>query len=218
MSPELAAPIKINNKFESVNDLLCEESRTIETSTPMDSAPTKQEPKPPPINIYDVNNYKAMVDYLSKVVEEETCHTKALPNNTIKVFPHTHTHTPDTYRKLIHRARKARIVHHTYQIKQDRAYRIVIRGLHHSIPITDISEELNRKGHKVGNIINVKHSVSKERLPLFFVDLEPLSNNKDIFKLDLLQHCKIRIESPRRKHYHTMHKMPGLWPFKIVLY
>jgi len=121
---------------------------------------------------------------------------RALPNNIIKVTPHT----TDTYRKLIHHARETRIVHHTYQIKQDRAYRIVIRGLHHSIPPSDISEELNRKGHKVRNIINFKHRFSKERLPLFFVDLEPQNNNKDIFKLDFLQHCKIRIESPRHKH------------------
>ena len=96
MSPELTAPIITNNRFEPLNDLPCEESRTIEPSTPMDSAPTKQKPKPPPIYIYDVNNYNAMVDDLSKVVEEETYHTKALPSNTIKVIPHT----PDTYRKL----------------------------------------------------------------------------------------------------------------------
>jgi len=89
MSPDLAAPIKTNNRFESLNDLPCEESRTIEPSTPMDSAPTKQEPKPPPIYIFDGNNYKVMVDDLSKVVEEETYHTKALPNNTIRVIPHT---------------------------------------------------------------------------------------------------------------------------------
>ena len=133
---------------------------------------------------------------LSKVVEEETYHTKALPNTTINVTPHT----PHTYRKLIQNARETRIVHHTYQIKQDRDYRIVIRGLHHSIPLSDISDELNRKDHKVRNIINVKHRVSKEPLPLFFIDLEPQNNNKDIFQLDFLQYCQIRIESPRRKH------------------
>ena len=77
---------------------------------------------------------------------------------------------------------------------------MIICGLHHSILISDTSEELNRKGHKVRNIINVKQSVSKEPLSFFFVDLEPQSKNKDIFKLDFVQHCKIRIESPRRKH------------------
>ena len=92
MSTELAAPITTNNRFESHNDLPCEKNRTIEPSTSMDSAPTKQEARPPPIYTYGVNNYDAMVDNLSKVVEEETYHTKALPNNTIKVIPHT----PDT--------------------------------------------------------------------------------------------------------------------------
>ena len=87
----------------------------------MDSTPTKREPRPPPVYIYDVSNYKAMIDGFFKVVEEETYHTKALPNNTIKVTPHT----PDTYRKLIHHAGETRIVHHTYQIKQDRAYQTI---------------------------------------------------------------------------------------------
>jgi len=89
-STELAAPIKTNNRFKSLNDLPCKESWLIEPPNPMDSTPTKRELRPPPIYIYDVNNYKAMVDDLSKVVEEETYHTTALPNNTIKVAPHTH--------------------------------------------------------------------------------------------------------------------------------
>jgi len=106
MSTELAAPI--TNRSESLKDLSCEKNRTIDPSTSMDSAPTKQEARLPPIYLYDVNNYKAMVDDLSKVVEEETYHSKDLPNNTIKVIPHT----PDTYRKIIHHIREARIVHH----------------------------------------------------------------------------------------------------------
>ena len=106
MSTELAAPI--TNRSESLKDLSCEKNRTIDPSTSMDSAPTKQEARLPPIYLYDVNNYKAMVDDLSKVVEEETYHSKDLPNNTIKVIPHI----PDTYRKIIHHIREARIVHH----------------------------------------------------------------------------------------------------------
>ena len=90
---ELTTPIKTNSRFESVNDLPCDESWRIKPPTPMDSTPTKREPWPPPIYIYDVNNYKAMVDDLSKAVEEETYHTIALSNNTIKVIPNTHTHT-----------------------------------------------------------------------------------------------------------------------------
>jgi hypothetical protein len=39
--------------------------------------------------------------------------------------------------------------------------------------MSDIIEELDKKGHEVRNMINVKHRISKEPLPLFFVDLEP---------------------------------------------
>jgi hypothetical protein len=103
------------------------------------------------------------------VTENETYIVKALPNNTMKIMPNT----PATYKKLIQYVRDEKIIHHTYEIKQEKAYRIVIRDLNHSIPISDIIEELDKKGHKVRNMINVKHRISKEPLPLFFADLEP---------------------------------------------
>jgi hypothetical protein len=49
-------------------------------------------------------------------------------------------------------------------------------------------------------MINVKHRVSKEPLPLFFVVLEPQNNNKEIYNLEYLLNCKIRVELPRRKN------------------
>jgi hypothetical protein len=61
--------------------------------------------------------------------------------------------------------------------------------------MSDIIEELNKKGQKVRNMINVKHRISKEPLPLFFAGLEPQSNNKT-FYLEFLQNCKIRVNHP----------------------
>jgi hypothetical protein len=90
----------------------------------------------------------------------------------IKINPKT----PDTYRNLVHHLRNEQIIHHTYQLKEERAFRAVIRGLHHSIPTSDIKNELEKQGHKVRNVTNVKHRVSKEPLSLHFVDLEPQRN------------------------------------------
>jgi hypothetical protein len=92
--------------------------------------------------------------------------------------------TPETYRKLIQHVRHEKIIHPTYQIKQETAYRIVIRDLHHSIPMSDIIEELNMKVHKVRDMINIKYRISKKPPPLFFVDLEPQNNNKEMFNLE----------------------------------
>jgi hypothetical protein len=60
--------------------------------------------------------------------------------------------------------------------------------------------ELDKKGHKVRNMINVKHRISKKPMPVFFVALEPQSNNRYIFNLEFLQNCKIRVEPSRRKN------------------
>lgn len=155
----------------------------------------KRDPKPPPIYIYGVTNYKDMITNLSKVTEENTYTTKALANNTVKV----NANDVETYRKLIRHVCEEEIVHHTYQVQQDRAYRVVIRDLHPTVPESIIKEELQKKGHKVRNIMNIRHRVSKEPLPLFFVDIEPDTNNKEIYKLDYLLHCKIKVEAPRNK-------------------
>ncbi|CAH1102501.1 unnamed protein product [Psylliodes chrysocephalus] len=145
----------INNRLESLNSKLKSVISTYSN-----------------IYIYGVTDYGAMIANLTAATAAETYYTKTLSNNTVIINPTN----PDTYRKLIHHLRNENIVQHTYQPKEERAYRIVIRGLHHSIPTEDISNELNNNGFKVRNII--RHRVSKEPLPLFFVDIEPDENKK----------------------------------------
>jgi hypothetical protein len=61
-----------------------------------------------------------------------------------------------------------------------------------------MKKDLNEKGHLVRTII-VKHRATKVPLPLFFVDLDPRNNNREIYQLQFLQHCKIRVEPPRHR-------------------
>jgi len=82
-------------------------------------------------------------------------------------------------------------VHQTYQLTQERAYRIVILYLHHYIPTEDITEELRTHGHFARNITNIRHTLSKEPLPMVFVDLQPQVNNKEIYKVEFLQKQKL---------------------------
>lgn len=82
-------------------------------------------PKPPPIFIYGVTNYSKMIESLTEVAEIETYQCTALLNNTIKI----NTRSPDTYRRLIRHLNSNKIIHHTYQMKEERAYRVVIRNM-----------------------------------------------------------------------------------------
>lgn len=188
---------KTNNRYELLQETALDETSTENiTSKSNSSSKPQPNPRPPPIYIYGVRDYKAMMRDLAQAIEDERYHTKTLANNTVKI----NTHSIEGYRQLIRHLRDKNIIHHTYQIKQERAYRIVLRDLHHSIPTEDIKDELLKNGHTVRNIVNIRHRVSKEPLPMFFVDLEPNINNKDIYKLEFLQNTKIRVEAPRIKN------------------
>lgn len=185
--------IQTSNKYQS---LPMEDSHERSEKEEQSNNIKTKHPKPPPIYIYGVTNFQAMIDNLAKTTEEETYYTRTLSNNTVKINPKT----PETYRKLVRHLRDEEIVYHTYQPKEDRAYRIVIRDLHHSILVEDIKQELTKKGHKIRNVMNIKHRATKEPLPLFFVDLEPCDNNKSIFDIQYLFNTRIRVEPPRKKN------------------
>jgi len=65
-------------------------------------------------------------------------------------------------------------------LKYERAYRVVLKYLHHTTEVEDIRQALFALGHVARNTVNVHHRLTKEPLNLFFVDLEPANNNKDI--------------------------------------
>lgn len=194
-STENMSSINTTNRFQVLTET---KSSPLIVNNSNETNPKTQspDPSPPPIYIYGVTDFKAMTVNLKQVVEDERFYSKSLSNNTVKI----NTKTIDGYRKLISHLRKENIVHHTYQVKQDRAYRVVIRDLHYSIPLQDIKDELHNLGHPVRNLINIRHRVSKDPLPMFFVDLEPQPNNKEIYKVEFIQNTKVRIEAPRIKN------------------
>lgn len=151
-------------------------------------------PKPPPIIIEDVKNINKMKFELSSVLSEEQYSTNVYSNNNVRIS----CNTIESYRKLYNYLKEKKIIHHTYQIKTDRSFRVVLKGLHFSTNIKDISDALNERGHNVRNIINGRQWKTKKPLNLFFVDIEPANNNKDIYNLKLLGNDNITVEPPRK--------------------
>lgn len=193
-------PIYFNtqNRYEELSQLSDEDMTTNDINKIADNTKhTKPRvPKPPPVYIYGVTNYREMVEYLASTIEEEQYYCKALSNETIKI----NVTTAESYRKLIRQLQQDKVVHHTYQIREERAYRVVLRNLHHSIPTEEIKQELEKQGHTVRNILNVRHRKTKEPLPLYFIDLEPKPSNKNIYDIQYLCNMKITVEAPRKKN------------------
>jgi hypothetical protein len=95
-------------------------------------------PKPPPIFIYVVVNYNKMVNKLTEVIEQEQYSTKSMADNIIEI----NCTAPETYRKLVGFLKDNNIVHHTYQLNEERAFWVVIKYLQHSVNTKEIENQL----------------------------------------------------------------------------
>jgi hypothetical protein len=164
----------------------------METDTSTNISQTKL-PLPPPIFIKtDIVQFNLFCESIKQLTQPDGFLCKSSVNG-LKL----NTYTTDSYRKTVKFLKEKKVNFHTYQLKDEKSYKVVIRHLHHSTPVDTIKEELNSKGFTVRNIINVLHYQTKKPLPLFFVDLEPSPLNKDIFTIDTLYYTKIKIEEPR---------------------
>ena len=136
------------------------------------------------------------MSYLTTTVEQQQYSCKALSDETNKI----NVSTSDSYRLLIKQFQADNFVDHTYQSRGERAHRVVLRNLRHSIDQDVIKDEFQVLGHTARNVLNIRHRLTKVPLPVYFVDLEPYDNNKSIFDLHFLCNMKIAVEAPRKKN------------------
>lgn len=153
------------------------------------------EPKPPPIMIPCVDDIRLMVKNFLKIIKHDEFTYKSLSGGNIRVM----VKTIQSYRILVRYLDDKGINFHTYQLKQERAYRVVVKNLHFSTPTVLIKDAIEEKGHKVRNIVNIKSKVSQNPLPMFYIDLEPAGNNMDIYKIKYLYNAIVQIEAPIKK-------------------
>lgn len=153
-------------------------------------------PKPEPIFVTGVIKVNSLKDVLNKFVKSELyLMTTLRSGHVIKIIPKD----IQTYKTIRENFIANNISHYTYQLKSERAYRVVLRGLHASENTTEISKQLYDIGHEVRQIVNIRHRATKEPLPVFYVDLEPKPNNKAIFDVKHLNNMKITFEAPYKK-------------------
>jgi hypothetical protein len=106
------------------------------------------------------------------------------------------TSNPESYRVLVRYLKDGKAEYHTFQLREDKPLRVVIRHIHQSTPTDLIKSELEARLFEVRQVTNVLHKTTKCPLPLFFVDLEPTAHSNDIYQLSSLLHTKILVEEP----------------------
>lgn len=161
-----------------------------------DNKETEKPPKPEPIFVTGVLDINALRNKLKEITTtDDYTMTTLRSGHIVKMMPAN----IEIYKSIREKFISDNISHYTYMLKSERPYRVVLRGLHSSEDTTEINETLKHNGHEVRQIVNVRHRTSKEPLPLFYVDLGPKSNNRDIFNLKYLNHMKVTFEPPYKK-------------------
>jgi hypothetical protein len=189
-----------NNRFNVLADLDDNgENNDVHQSSSQDPMDTTahtltKEILPPPIFIKGVENFTDVLAELTNLIGR---------NNFVCKSSSTHlkiqTKKPADYRNLIHFLKENNAEFHTYQLQSEKPYRVVIRNLHPTTSVSEISAAIEEIGFATRQVTNIRHYLTKNPLPLFFVDLEPDSSNQDFFKVTSLLHTKIKVEEPHKR-------------------
>lgn len=149
--------------------------------------------RPPPIHVKSEVEFLQFKNCLLNLTGPDSFSCVATTQG-VTIYPAT----PLAYRSIVRSLRENTFQFHTYQLADDKSFRVVIRGLHHTVGEEIITSELKNLGYQVRSVTNVL-SREKVKLPLFFVDLDPDPKNVSIFKLNALFMSKIKVEEPRQK-------------------
>lgn len=156
---------------------------------------TEQVVKPPPFFIDKVSNIQPLSKLLEDYVARGDYEIKILQGERVKIQAKSKEAYSIIYKELKNRNTEF----FTYQPKHERSFRVVLKRIHHSTNVDEIKQALEELHHIPNNIWNIKNSKTKKPLPMFFVDLQPSPNNKDVYNIRSLLNCKIEVEPPRPK-------------------
>ncbi|CAK1588944.1 unnamed protein product [Parnassius mnemosyne] len=180
--------IETSNSFDGLTVDLTEEQAT--------EPKTKKPSKPPPIILYGVEDLNKLTELLESVTEKSHFTYKIINRNQLKIL----TYDVDIYKILISVIRENGLIGHTFNRKDNRNYRIVIRNLHHTTPFQAIKAAIEETGNTVtGEIINAKFGPDKIPTTTFFANLLPGPNNKAVKNIKAIYHQTVIIEDPRKR-------------------
>ncbi|CAF4788640.1 unnamed protein product [Pieris macdunnoughi] len=131
-------------------------------------AKDKKTNKPPPIILYGIEDVHKLTELLETATDRSNFSYKIISRNQLKVL----SVNLEIYKKVITVIREHGLIGHTFNRKDQKCYRIVIRNLHHTTPTTAIKEAIEESGNTVvGEIINAKFGPDKKPTSTFFVNL-----------------------------------------------
>jgi hypothetical protein len=65
------------------------------------------------------------------------------------------------YRQIIKALAEKRTEFHTYKLKEERSYRVLLKNMHYSIKPEEVKSQIEKTGYRASNIWNIIHTIQK---------------------------------------------------------
>lgn len=193
---------KRNKKRKAESSPVVEEP--LEVQPAPHSAAKSKEKLPPPIFIVGVTNYSDIQSVMNNTTEQEFKIT-ALNNNVWKI----NTSNSNAYRNLTMKLNTEKHQWYTYENKNDRPIKVMARGLHPTCEIKSIIEDLENKGFKILDAVNImkrerrseensQEAIPKRGLPLFMLTFDKSEEVGKIYNITGILNMRVKIEAIKK--------------------
>lgn len=166
-----------------------------EDDTSDNNEPTTVERKSPPIFVAGVETINPLIALLNNEAKDNYA-IKTLHNNEVKILPKN----SEVYSKIVKALAEKQTEFYTYRPKEERLFRTVLKHMHLNTHIKDIKDSSTSLGHEVMHVWNIKQKETNIPLPVFFIDLIPKNNNKEIYNIKSLMNSIVEFEPPHSKN------------------
>lgn len=152
----------------------------------------KKVPRPPPVIISNCNNYQSIRNIMdnNRIKFQAT----ALNSGDIKI----NVPDGDSYRKLTGALNEEKATWYSYEDKQTRQTKVIVKKLHASCKPEEIKEYLLEKGYKIKEVTQLLKKGDKTPLPLYMLSFERTEDIKKIYAISEILHMKVQIEAVKK--------------------
>lgn len=178
----------------------------------------KKVPLPPPIMVDEVDNVEDFRLKTLKDISKNCYRMRILNNRKIKI----NVSSTEDYRTITSTLTDKKIHWFSFENKDERPYRVMVKKLHHSSSPDHIKEDLKEQGFKILDAVNKIGWHSKQKLDMFEIsfekseDIEKINNIKvilnQIVEVEALRKNKILVQCKKCQSFGHSHNYCGKEP------
>lgn len=161
--------------------------------------------KPPPIKVVSAKSFGEIQPILKSVAKDEDWRCQALRNDIFKINPLT----DEAHRKISKELNEKGFKFYSFENKNTRPLRVMVKGLHPSIPSEEIMEDLISQGFKVLKVDNVikkervkgkggEISIKATHLPYYILTFDRGEDKDKIYSIKAILNLIVKIEALRK--------------------